>query len=768
MKGLIHEVHRRSLWQVLGIYVGASWLVLQAVDTMAGALSLPAWSASFAFFLLVVGLPIVLATAFVQGGVTRAGRSDTQPGPSGDEAPAPIETAGDTASGKTTSRSRHRLFTWRNAILGGAGAFALLGLLTAGWLGSRALGVGPAATLQARGVLDDQSLVVLADFTAADAELAAAATQALRVDLSQSQAIRLADQALVSEALQRMEREPGEPLTADVAREVARREGAGAVIHGAISRAGEGYVFTAELVDAADGTTLTSQRQTAGGPGDVIGAIEELSKKLRERIGESLGSIRAGEPLARVTTSNLQALELYSRAQRDGGGDRLALYEQAVELDPGFAMAWNGIAILFRNSLSERARMLEARTRAYELRDRLTRRERHLTSAIYFLDVLGEPERALREYDAMLELDPADETAITNLGVVYHDLRRNDLSEQLSLRKVELAPESYGTGWWNLIQAQIHLGKFEEAWRSVDSVAARFPGARGEYVGSLVASNEGDFERAAELLLGMLETVPPGFSDRLHGDLGAILGTQGRLAEAERRFETAASITLSSSPVDYWEDAIQTAWMELAVWGRPGAALQVMDDAESEVPLESLAVLDRPYGPLIEVQARAGALARARELLSELEREIPPEYELVTRSEHARAEGEIALAEGRFDEAVAAFRRSDSGYCTICALTGLGAAYDRAGQADSAIAVYIRYVDTPFPDRYASYAYPLGPALGPALERIGQLYDEQGDLRNAATFYARFVHLWSAADDELQPRVRVAQARMEEILREIG
>ncbi len=68
MKSLIREIHHRSLWQVLGIYLGASWLVLQMVDTMAGALSLPDWSASLAFFLLIIGLPIVLATAFVQGG----------------------------------------------------------------------------------------------------------------------------------------------------------------------------------------------------------------------------------------------------------------------------------------------------------------------------------------------------------------------------------------------------------------------------------------------------------------------------------------------------------------------------------------------------------------------------------------------------------------------------------------------------------------------------------------------------------------------------
>ena len=68
VKNLIHEIHRRSLWQVLGIYVVGSWLVLQVVDTLAGALSLPDWAPPFALFLLIIGLPIVLATAFIQEG----------------------------------------------------------------------------------------------------------------------------------------------------------------------------------------------------------------------------------------------------------------------------------------------------------------------------------------------------------------------------------------------------------------------------------------------------------------------------------------------------------------------------------------------------------------------------------------------------------------------------------------------------------------------------------------------------------------------------
>ena len=68
LKRLIHEIHRRSLWQVLGIYLVASWAVLSVVDTLGGALRLPEWLEPMALVLLIIGLPIVLATAFVQEG----------------------------------------------------------------------------------------------------------------------------------------------------------------------------------------------------------------------------------------------------------------------------------------------------------------------------------------------------------------------------------------------------------------------------------------------------------------------------------------------------------------------------------------------------------------------------------------------------------------------------------------------------------------------------------------------------------------------------
>ena len=118
----------------------------------------------------------------------------------------------------------------------------------------------------------------------------------------------------------------------------------------------------------------------------------------------------------------------------------------------------------------------------------------------------------------------------------------------------------------------------------------------------------------------------------------------------------------------------------------------------------------------------------------------------------------------RDEEAVAQFRRSDFGQCAHCALPGLADVYERAGERDSAIAVRERYL------AITSFGRPFwdDSVLGPALERLGQLYDEAGDREKAAEYYARFVELWASADPELQPRVEAAQRRIDEIFAETG
>jgi len=157
-------------------------------------------------------------------------------------------------------------------------------------------------------------------------------------------------------------------------------------------------VLSAQLVSVADGQVLAAQRETAADSTVLIAAADRLSKSLRARIGESLKSVARAAPLERVSTRSLEAVRLYTRALQAGDHDNdgkraIALLQQAIVLDSGFAMAYRTQGIYQRNAGMFKA-ALESFSAALKRRDRLTDRERYLTLGDYH-SVLFEPEQAI-------------------------------------------------------------------------------------------------------------------------------------------------------------------------------------------------------------------------------------------------------------------------------------------------------------------------------------------------------------------------------------
>jgi tetratricopeptide (TPR) repeat protein len=738
LKNLLNELHERSLWQVFGMYLGASWVVLQVVDVIGNNFGLPDWVAPAALTLLLIGLPIVLATAFVQKGLR---------------------------SRPTDSTGAGRLFTWKKALTGGAGAFALLAVVAGAWLAMRTAGIGPVGTLVASGQLEERALVILADIEAEDPALSSAATEALRVDLSQSGIIRLADPALIEEALERMGREPSEPLTEELASELAVREGAGAIVSGAVNRAGSGYVFTASVVSTGDGSVLTSQRESAATDTDVIPAIDRLSKKLRERIGDSYRSIRSDPPLRRVTTSSLEALKLYSRVGEDDV-DEITLLEQAVALDSTFAMAWRALGVEYRNRRTNRARMVEAFTRSFEHRDHLTEIEKRKTASLYYTMIDFEPRLASAEYEALLEADPEDYGTLINLGVLASSLGDHEQSVRWTLRALALKPEEEGPAYWNAITGLVNTGRLEEAEAMVDSAAKVWKADNPARASIMVLAAQGRLDEGEANFRAWLDPdMPPGARAWLALRFAQFAAARGRLSEAERETRIRTAF-LSEVGVDteYYETLVQAAWTDVVVRRRPDQAVTRLVEALERNPLADLEPRDRPYLELAEVLARAGRPDIAKALVDEMRMEFDASDLKRLRTALKRVEGEIMLAEGRPEAAIESFNLAFEDFCHICPLPGLGLAYEALGQRDSTIAAFTRYVETPFSDRFLVYSYPLGQALAPTHERLGELHDEAGNQNAAAQHYARFVELWAGADEELQPRVRAAQARVDSIV----
>ena len=742
---LFKEIHRRSLWQILGLYLAGGWISLQVVDQLAENAGLPDWVPTIALIALVIGLPIVLATAFVQQGAPVAGlRPTARPFADPEPAPAPADAAAPTpAADPEPAGAHHRLFTWKNA------------------------------TLVAQGVIEERAPILVADFEGADEELANTATDALRIDLSQSRVVSVVEPTEVGEVLRRMEREADAPLTLDLAREIAEREGIPVVVAGELDRAGEAYVVSARLIQAESGEVLVSARERAANAEAVLDAIDDLSATLRERIGESIRLMNREEPLAQVTTSSLEALRKYSQAIRAfelaGDDDRaISLLDDAVRMDTAFAMAWRKLGTLLANRFVERERSVDALTRAFEHRDRLTERERYQVEGIYNYNVLVDIPAAITAYENILDIDPQDDYALNNLGVLYGYLRENERSREYY--ELAIAADSTSSlAYSNAATMRLGLGRYDDAREMMELFSRKFPdNPDGLWYSARLASATGEYEEAEALSARLLseQAGNPVRTGQATSHLAAIAAIQGRLDEARRHFDRNLSSTAAAGvAVPHLNNAANLASVELGNTGDRERALAILNEARSRFPLDSIPALNRPYALLAMNYALAGALAAAAELLAEFEANVPPQVRSwFVRMQADAARAEIALAEGRFDEALVHARKTSVGFCLPCDAQLIARIHDAAGASDSATVWYRRYRDIDW-----FFRGDIDQARrAPFLERLAQLYDESGDLENAAKYYAEFVELWAEADAELQPRVAAAQARLQEIVEARG
>ncbi len=776
MKKVIHEIHRRSLWQVLGIYLAGSWIALQVVGQISDSLALPDWVEPFAVILLVIGFPIVMATAFVQEG--KGGASSATGSPS--------ETTGSAASGAVgagpavaaaaptpvAASTGRTLLSWRNAIGGGVLAFLLLGAAVGGYMLLRNMGVGSVGSLVARGVLDERSPVIVAEFASNDSTLARAATEAFRVDLSQSPVVRVMEPAFVTEALVRMERPRNTRITPEVASEIAQREGVPAIVSGEVNPVGAGYVLTVQLLAADGEAVLASERETAGNAEEIIPAIDQLSKHLRERIGESYASLRADPALERVTTGSMTALRRYSDAieaiETRGDVDRgIALLEEAIEADSSFAMAHRKLAVELKNRLEDRSRQDEALRAAFRHRDRLTDRERYLTMAAYYESLTGETEKAITAYEQLLERDPNDNWALNNVAILYGDL--GDLDRQIEMMTRSLAVDSSRTlAFTNLASALMQADRYDEAEAVLDRADAylgsspdilRFRAFLAELRRDYVAADS-VVDRIASEYQGSLF-----WRSFVANHRSALEGTRGRAAASISEKDRAAGIARERGlPGELLETRLGVVRYEALTLRDPEAASRALERALEESPLASLPFADRPYLEIARLNAVLGRPDAGQAALDAFETEADSAELRRASISLNYTRGLLAMARGEHEEAVRATRAAMAEANDDLGGMLLGMQYERAGLPDSAIAAYESYVAYDSPVRiYWDQLF-----LPESLERLGALYDEKGDLDNAALYYAQFVELWEDADPVLQPRVEAARARLEAILRERG
>lgn len=773
---LIREIHRRSLWQVVGIYAAGSWVAYEVVLSLVEGLGLPDWVAPMAIVLFVIGLPIVLATAFIQEGLPgQAGAADRAPAEAATRA-TPAEAAtlpaapDPSRSGPVKAPGTSWLFTWRGAMTGGVLAFAALGLSVTGFMGMRTLGIGPAGSLVGKGVLAESDHILVAEFNplTGDSAIASVVSEAMRVDLSQSELLNVVDRSRIRSALDRMSQSDTVRLGSELAREVAFRLGLKAVVEGEVGGAAGSYLLSARLVTPDSGRVLATFRETAADSTELLPAVDRLSRKLRAKAGESLRTIRANPPLTQVTTSSLPALRKYVLAREEEGAGRrgraMQLMEEAVALDPEFASAHRSLAVYMWNSGYRGDSLFHHIQEAVRLGDRLTDYERHHArgfAAVASYDLLA----ARREYEALLAMDSTDHAALINLGVVYSLLNEKERALEMATQAYEAGDRTVNQTYWNIVQNHLNLGRLDETDEVIGRAAADHPGSRTvPLMRWLVAMARHD-DDAADSAVRELVAVA-GASDGAAGWLGFLQALQqGRLAAA-----------LEARPLDRtFQDSLvtslTTAYIELFIRGRPARAASGVRTALQRAATQKAALSDLPYPDAALILALAGRSEAARDLIRRFRDGVRPELLGQHESLLLAAEGIADVVDGDHETGLDLLRQvRRQASCDACGEALAGRAFELASSPDSAIAAYERYLQGHWADRHLFPGRgepPNDPFIRAYLhERLAALYDDAGDVDNARLHYAALVEQWRDADPELQPRVRAAQRRLETLLAE--
>lgn len=351
--------------------------------------------------------------------------------------------------------------------------------------------------------LTERDAILLADFanTTGDAVFDGTLKQALAVQLGQSPFLNIYPDERVREALRFMGRAPDERVTRDVAREICVRQGLKALLAGSISNLGSNYVVTLEAVNALTGEAIAREQAEAESKEQVLAGLGAAATRLREKLGESLASVQKYDaPIEKVTTSSLEALKAYSlgNEQRGRGNpiEAASLYKRAVELDPNFALAHAVLSVLYANA-GEAQLAQEYAAKAFELRDRVSERERFYISEKYYNNVTGEREKALEVLQTWKQTYPRDIAPHVNVGVYYSLVGRYDRTLEESRAALEIEPTA-DSARSNVIDSFIALNRYDEAAGATEELFGRTPDSPAyHYFHTKLALIRGDAERVA-------------------------------------------------------------------------------------------------------------------------------------------------------------------------------------------------------------------------------------------------------------------------------
>jgi DNA-binding winged helix-turn-helix (wHTH) protein/tetratricopeptide (TPR) repeat protein len=603
--------------------------------------------------------------------------------------------------------------------------------------------------------LTDKDTIVLSDFInkTGDAVFDDTLKEGLSVQLEQSPFLDLLSEQRVNDTLKLMGRPAGDRLTPDVAREVCERAGSTTMVTGSIAGLGSQYVIGLKAVNCATGDVLAEAQEQAAGKEGVLKALDAAAVSMRSKLGESLSSVQKyATPVEEATTPSLDALKAYGLGWRTrfakGETAALPFFKRAVELDPNFAMAYRAMSSICGN-LNEVGRAAENARKAYELREKVSERERFSIEGLYYLGATGELKKAAQTHELWQQTYPRDFVAYSNLGAVSLALADWEKALEEWREALRLEPNS-AVNYLGLGFAYTALNRLDEAeavYKQAEERKLQNEALiRSRYQ---LAFLKGDAAQMAQLASAAMGK--PGSEDLLLATQADTEGWYGKLKNAQeltgRAMDSAQHNDAKESAAAYQAEA---GVREVEAGNREQAR------AEAKAALK-LAPNRNVRAMAALALARAGDTAGAEKLATELDKTFPLGT-LVQRYWLPTIRAGVALERHDPNRAIELLKVTsmiELGLTTnltiiLCPVYLRGQAYLMLHDGNRAAAEFQKFID----HRGLVVNFPWG-----ALARLGlaRAYAMQGDTAKARAAYQDFLTLWKDADPDV-PILKQAKA----------
>jgi serine/threonine protein kinase len=599
----------------------------------------------------------------------------------------------------------------------------------------------------------------------------------LITDLSQSRYIRILSGERLFYILRQLGQQEATTFSSDILKEVATKGRVENILVGSFTRAADKFRINITLQDANSGELLSSESVEGVGEESFYAMVDELTRKIKSNFEFSKQEVvdDIDREVITITTSSPEAYKYYSEGRKfhleAEYFKSLSSMQKALKIDPEFAMAYRSAAMSFSN-MGTTAAKRKNMEKAFELRYRVSERERYIIEGDYYRTSWRTNDKAMEAYLKLLELYPEDSIGNTNLGILYADMEEWDKAIKLYEVIMQNSPESHFS-FWNVSEVYAAMGLYDKARKALEEYINNNPDhSRFHIKIATFFLYQGEFDRALAELDKALSFDPT--DPELQGEVLALKGhtylLKGNLIKAEeeyfkwkggggdtKRRMNLAMLYLLQGKFEKTEDLFQ----KKPVLTEPLGYLHL----RNRKPKEAIKTFDEVWNTAVRIDDRfsqirvlhakglallqMGAVDEALNSASELKELI---QEWVNKKDirlYFHLMGMIEFENGEFSKAINSLEMAwDLLYAPndqrpeyhAIFLYSLAQAYKSAGDLDKAEEEFHKIISL-VKGRLSS-----GDLYAKSFYMLGKIYEQKGLKANAIEHYERFLDLWKDAD----------------------